>query len=66
MKLGFTTTPQKQSKQWTAPGEQTSKRQKLSRPQESHSVSFWDAKGILLKDYLEKGKTTTGESNVSE
>jgi hypothetical protein len=51
-----------QSKQWTEAG--------CSAPKKTRSVSsagkvmasvFWDAEGILFIDYLEKGKTITGE-----
>jgi histone-lysine N-methyltransferase SETMAR len=51
-----------QSKQWTEAG--------CSAPKKTRSVpstgkviasEFWDAEGILFIDYLEKGKTITGE-----
>jgi len=51
-----------QSKQWTETG--------CSAPKKTRSVPsagkvmtsvFWDAEGILYIDYLEKGKTITGE-----
>ena len=41
-----------QSKQWTEAG--------CSAPKVMASM-FWDAEGILFIDYLEKGKTITGE-----
>jgi hypothetical protein len=47
-----------QSKQWTEAG--------CSAPKKTRSIPsagkvFWDAEGILFIDYLEKGKTITGE-----
>jgi len=51
-----------QSKQWTEAG--------CSAPKKTRSVPsagkvmasvFWDAEGILFIDYLEKGKTITGQ-----
>ena len=53
---------QQQSKQWTEAG--------CSAPKKTRSVPlagkimtsvFWDAEGILFIDYLEKGRTITGE-----
>ena len=51
-----------QSKQWTARGEPVPKKAKtvLSAGKVMATV-FWDAKGILLVDYLEKGKTINGQ-----
>jgi hypothetical protein len=40
-----------QSKQWTAKGETARK---------VMVTAFWDSYGILLIDYLEKGKSITG------
>jgi histone-lysine N-methyltransferase SETMAR len=58
----YTPETKQQSKQWTAPGEPTPKKAKTvpSAGKVMASV-FWDAKGILLIDYLEKGKTITGD-----
>lgn len=58
----YTPESKQQSKQWTEAG--------CSGPKKAKSVPsagkvmasvFWDAKGILLIDYLQKGKTITGE-----
>jgi hypothetical protein len=58
----YTPESKQQSKQWTEAG--------CSAPKKTRSVLsagkfiasvFWDAEGILFIDYLEKGKTITGE-----
>jgi len=58
----YTPESKQQSKQWTEAG--------CSAPKKTRSVPsagkvvasvFWDADGILFIDYLEKGKTITGE-----
>lgn len=50
-----------QSKQWTAKGEPVPKKAKTVRSAGKVMASvFWDAKGILFIDYLEKGKTING------
>jgi len=51
-----------QSKQWTGAGCSAPKKTRLvpSAGKVMTSV-FWDAEGILFIDYLEKGKTITGE-----
>jgi histone-lysine N-methyltransferase SETMAR len=58
----YTPESKQQSKQWTEAG--------CSAPKKTRSVPsarkvtasvFWDAKGILFIDYLEKGKTITME-----
>ena len=66
MRLGFTIThqnPNSSQNKWTEAG--------CSAPKKTRSVPsvgkvimasvFWDAEGILFIDYLEKGKTITGE-----
>lgn len=62
----YTPETKQQSKQWTEAG--------CSAPKEAKTIPsagkvmasvFWDAKGILLVDYLEKGKTVTGEYYVN-
>src|SRR5436190_5083057 len=57
----FTPETKEQSKQWTAKGEPTPKKAKtvLSAGKVMATV-FWDSHGIVLIDYLEKGKTITG------
>jgi len=58
----YTPESKQQSKQWTEAG--------CSAPEKTRSFPsvgkvmapvFWDAEGILFIDYLEKGKTITGE-----
>jgi len=58
----YTPESKQQSKQWTEAG--------CSAPKKTRSVPsagkvmasvFWDAEGILFIDYLENGKTITGE-----
>jgi hypothetical protein len=50
------------SKQWTEAGCLASKKTR-SVPSAGKVMTsvFWDAEGILFTDYLEKGKTITGE-----
>jgi histone-lysine N-methyltransferase SETMAR len=65
MRLGFTIThqnPKEQSKQWTEAGCSAPKKT-MSVPSAGKVMAsvFWDAEGILFIDYLEKGKTITGE-----
>jgi len=58
----YTPESKQQSKEWTEAG--------CSVPKKTRSVPsagkvmasvFWDADGILFLDYIEKGKTITGE-----
>jgi len=65
MRLGFTIThqnPNNSQNSGQKPGVQHHRRQALvpSAGKVMASV-FWDAEGILFNDYLEKGKTITGE-----
>jgi len=62
----YTPESKQQSKQWTEAG--------CSAPKKTRSVPsagkvtasvFWDAEGILFIDYLEKGKTITGDIIIS-
>lgn len=51
-----------QSKQWTGHGESFPKKAKTIQSAGKVMASvFWDAKGILLIDYLEKGRSITGQ-----
>lgn len=51
-----------QSKQWTEPGGSAPKKAKTFKSAGKVMASvFWDAKGILMIDYLPKGKTINGE-----
>jgi histone-lysine N-methyltransferase SETMAR len=58
----YTPESKQQSKHWTEAGCSAPKKTSLvlSAGKVMASV-FWDAEGILLIDYLEKGKTITGE-----
>lgn len=58
----YTPETKQQSKQWTARGEPAPKKAR-SAPSAGKVMAsvFWDARGIILIDYLEKGKTITGE-----
>lgn len=58
----YTPESKQQSKQWTEAGSSAPKKAK-SVPSAGKVMAsvFWDAKGILLVDYLEKAKTITGE-----
>jgi histone-lysine N-methyltransferase SETMAR len=58
----YTPESKQQSKMWTKRGEPAPKKAKtvLSAGKVMASV-FWDAKGILFIDYLQKGKTIKGE-----
>ena len=51
-----------QSKQWTEASYSAPKKTRSVPSAEKVMASvFWDAEGILFIDYLEKGKTITGE-----
>ena len=51
-----------QLKQWVAAGGSAPKKAKtISSPRKVMANVFWDAKGILLIDYFEKGRLITGE-----
>jgi histone-lysine N-methyltransferase SETMAR len=58
----YTPKSKRQSKQWTEAGCSAPKKTRLvpSAGKVMASV-FWDAEGILFIDYLENGKTITGE-----
>lgn len=50
-----------QSKQWKRPGSPTPRKAKVIKSAGKVMASvFWDAKGVLLLDFLESGKTITG------
>jgi len=56
----YTTETKQQSKQWTSHGECAPKNAKAaSSAGKVMATVFWYANGILLIDYLEKGKTIT-------
>ncbi|GBP85450.1 Histone-lysine N-methyltransferase SETMAR [Eumeta japonica] len=51
-----------QSKQWVSRGERVPKKAKQSlSANKVMATVFWDARGVIHIDYLEKGKTITGE-----
>lgn len=57
----YTPESMQQSKQWVSPGETAPKRPKTQQWAGKVMASvFWDARGIIFIDYLEKGKTITG------
>ena len=56
----YTPETKNQSKMWTEPGESASK--KASKVM---AKIFWDSHGIILIDYLQEGKTITGEYYAS-
>lgn len=57
----YTPETKQQSKMWTSPGESAPKKAKsvLSAGKVMATV-FWDARGIIYIDYLEKGRTING------
>ena len=54
------TETKEQSKQWTEKGESAPKKAVPSADKIMASV-FWDARGIIFIDYLQKGRTINGE-----
>ena len=57
----YTPETKKQSKQWMAAGESAPKKAKTVKSAgKVMATVFWDSQGIILVDYLEKGKTITG------
>lgn len=58
----YTPETKEQSKQWVGPGESAPKKAKTvpSAAKVMASV-FWDSQGVIFIDYLEKGKTITGQ-----
>lgn len=58
----YTPEMKEQSKQWTSPDERAPKKAKtIPSAGKVMATVFWDSKGIILIDYLEKGKTITGQ-----
>lgn len=58
----YTPETKQQSKQWVeADGPAPKKAKSIPSAGKVMASVFWDAKGILLIDYLEKGRTITGE-----
>lgn len=51
-----------QSKQWVSSGERAPKKAKVGlSANKVMATVFWDVRGVIHIDYLEKGKTITGE-----
>lgn len=50
-----------QPKQWTSPDKRAPKTKTVPSVRKIMAIVFWDAHGILLFDYLDKGRTITGE-----
>lgn len=62
----YTPETKEQSKQWIAKGEPAPKKAKtVSSAGKVMATVFWDSHGIILIDYLQKGKTITGEYYAS-
>lgn len=58
----YTPETKEQSKQWTSPGERAPKKAKtVQSAGKVMATVFWDSQGIILIDYLEKGRTITGQ-----
>ena len=57
----YTPESKQQSKQWTEAGCSATKKRSVPSVGKVMASVFWDAEGILFIDYLEKGKTITGE-----
>lgn len=62
----YTPESNKQSAEWRFPHEPRAKRPKTQESAGKVLASvFWDARGIILTDYLEKGRTVTADYYVS-
>ena len=58
----YTPESKRQSKQWIGHGEAVPKKARTTHSADKVMASvFWDVKGVLLIDYLEHGKTVTGQ-----
>lgn len=62
----YTPETKQQSKQWVGPGECAPKKAKtVPSAGKVMATVFWDSRGVVLIDYLEKGRTITGEYYAS-
>jgi hypothetical protein len=62
----YTPATKKQSKQWVPSGESAPKEAKtVPSAWKVMATVFWDSQGMILINYLEKGKTITGASYSS-
>ena len=58
----FDPEPKNASMQWKRPSLPTPKKAKVTKSSGKDKLScFWDWEGIIMTDYMEKGKTITGE-----
>lgn len=58
----YTPETKEQSKQWVAKGEPAPKKAKtVPSAGKVMATVFWDTQGVILIDYLQRGKTITGE-----
>lgn len=58
----YTPEMKEQSKQWTSAGERAPKKAKtVPSAGKVMATVFWDSHGVIFIDYLEKGKTITGQ-----
>jgi histone-lysine N-methyltransferase SETMAR len=58
----YTPETKEQSKQWTSPGESAPKKAKtIPSAGKVMATVFWDSQGVIHLDYLEKGRTITGQ-----
>lgn len=58
----YTPETKEQSKQWTSPGETAPKKAKtVPSAGKVMATVFWDSQGIIFTDYLENGRTITGQ-----
>ena len=62
----YTPETKNKSKMWTGPGESAPKKVKtVPSAGKVMATIFWDSQGIIIMDYLQEGKTITGEYYAS-
>jgi len=62
----FTPESKRSSSEWTAPGEPLPKRPKAQQSAGKVMASvFWDVRGVIFIDYLEKGHTNDSEYYIA-
>ena len=62
----YTPETKEQSKQWVFEGERTPKKAKMVKSADKVMATvFWDTRGIIYIDYLEKGQTITRDYYAS-
>lgn len=57
----YTPETKQQSRQWTKKREPPKKAKTVASASKVMATIFWDARGIIFIDYLQKGKTVSGE-----